>query len=216
MEIDHIFICIEDPEKLAKILTEFGLTEGEPNSHIGQGTANRRFFFQNFCLELLFLQQVGRALSPLTARTTLHARLTDKSLDVSPFGICFRPSPNNIKVENYSTWQYFPLNIPKTFIIDIFDAPISEPLYEYMDFLTPSSRQIHVQRRHSLGVKNLTSATIHTPFAKLDSELKQDLEKLEIIKFKTNETHILELEFDHQRQGQRQDFRPELPLIIKW
>lgn len=216
MEIDHIFICIKEPEKLSKILIEFGLTEGEPNVHIGQGTANRRFFFQNFGLELLYLNNVEKLLSPLTAPTKLYDRLTNESADTSPFGICFRPSPKAMRIEDYSTWEYFPLSFPKPFKIDVFNAPFSDPLFEYMGFLTTADKQIHLRRKHSLGVENLTSTIIHTPYDALDSDLKQDLEKFNIINFETSDTHVLELEFDQHRQGQRNDFRPELPLIINW
>jgi len=47
MEIDHIFIFVSSKD-LADELVSFGLTEGSGNVHKGIGTANRRFFFENF------------------------------------------------------------------------------------------------------------------------------------------------------------------------
>lgn len=197
-------------------MSDFGLTEGEPNTHIGQGTANHRFFFQNFYFELLYLQNVEKVLSPLTAPTKLYDRLTNNSIDVSPFGFCLRPSDKNMNVGEYSTWEYKPLSFPEPFKIDVFEAPVSDPLFEYMSFLTPSSKQIHLKPKHKLGVANLTSVIIHTPFANLDNDLKQDLEKFDIIKFKSKDSHLLELELDNNDQGQSRDFRPDLPLIVNW
>jgi Rho-binding antiterminator len=54
-ELDHLFICTTIGAPEADRLVAFGLTEGTPNVHPGQGTANRRFFFHNFMLELLWV-----------------------------------------------------------------------------------------------------------------------------------------------------------------
>lgn len=54
MVLDHIFICVQPGASEAEALIDFGLTEGSPNRHQGQGTANRRFFFRN-----AFLVQVN-------------------------------------------------------------------------------------------------------------------------------------------------------------
>ena len=45
MHLDHIFIRARPGAPEAEALKAFGLTEGSPNRHPGQGTANRRFFF---------------------------------------------------------------------------------------------------------------------------------------------------------------------------
>jgi hypothetical protein len=52
------------------------LTEGTPNIHPGQGTANRRFFFRNAMLELLWVNdeqfvQGPRALAPAPTNALL-------------------------------------------------------------------------------------------------------------------------------------------------
>lgn len=44
------------------MLKNFGLTEGTSNRHPGQGTANRRFFFKNFFIELLWLENLEEAI----------------------------------------------------------------------------------------------------------------------------------------------------------
>ena len=48
MEVDHIYICTDYKAPAGELLKEFGLTEGTSNTHPGQGTANRRFFFPQF------------------------------------------------------------------------------------------------------------------------------------------------------------------------
>jgi len=44
IELDHLFICVSIRAPEADRLAAFGLTEGTPNTHPGQGTACRRFF----------------------------------------------------------------------------------------------------------------------------------------------------------------------------
>ena len=45
LELDHLFIFTSVGAREVEQLLKFGLTEGEPNTHAGQGTACRRFFF---------------------------------------------------------------------------------------------------------------------------------------------------------------------------
>ncbi len=97
MEIDHIFIRVKRGAPEAKALRQFGLTEGSPNTHTGQGTANRRFFFDNAFIELLWLEDAEAASSDLTRPTLLLERLTPGADEVSPFGLCFRPSGREAK-----------------------------------------------------------------------------------------------------------------------
>lgn len=53
LKLDHFFILVDRGAAQADLLLDFGLTEGEPNSHPGQGTSNRRFCFANAMLEML-------------------------------------------------------------------------------------------------------------------------------------------------------------------
>ncbi len=54
--IDHIFIFTHDQGKIAEQLIDFGLSEGSSRINTGQGTANRKFYFHNFFLEILWVQ----------------------------------------------------------------------------------------------------------------------------------------------------------------
>ena len=90
MELDHLFICTAIDAPAAETLRQFGLVEGTPNTHPGQGSANRRFFFRNFMLELLWVHDVEEA-------RTQPIHLADRWLQRHthcPFGLCLRPSAN--------------------------------------------------------------------------------------------------------------------------
>ncbi|MBE9137293.1 VOC family protein [Nodosilinea sp. LEGE 07088] len=45
LELDHVFILVEPAAQVADRLLEQGFREGPRNTHPGQGTANRRFYF---------------------------------------------------------------------------------------------------------------------------------------------------------------------------
>jgi hypothetical protein len=60
----------------AEALRELGLSEGSGNVHPGQGTANRRFFFANAFLELLWIADEEEIRNGQTRPTMLHERLS--------------------------------------------------------------------------------------------------------------------------------------------
>ena len=56
-----IFILTEAGAPAASLLTDIGLNEGTANDHPGQGTSNRRFFFADSMLELLYIRDAKEA-----------------------------------------------------------------------------------------------------------------------------------------------------------
>jgi Glyoxalase-like domain len=66
--VDHAFIACSPGAPEAGALLRLGFIEGQGNTHPGQGTANRRFFFENFMLELLWV--ADRRICALTCGPT--------------------------------------------------------------------------------------------------------------------------------------------------
>ena len=64
--LHHVFVTTAPGAPEAEALIELGMVEGSSNTHPGQGTANRRFFFEDMGLELLFLC-LAHALLPLSS-----------------------------------------------------------------------------------------------------------------------------------------------------
>jgi hypothetical protein len=78
IELDHLFVCTDAGAACAERLIQLGFTEGPPNQHPGQGTANRRFFFANAMIELIWVSDTTEAQSPSTRRTLLWERWRDR------------------------------------------------------------------------------------------------------------------------------------------
>lgn len=103
----------------AEALMDIGLLEGTRNTHPGQGTANRRFFFDGAFIELLWVSNPVEAQSPLTAPTKLGARWAGRKHGLCPFGIAFSPTAAEVPEPPFSAWAYRPQYLPpsKPFIL---------------------------------------------------------------------------------------------------
>lgn len=218
MKIDHIFIGSVTPNKDSKILMDFGLVEGPPNNHPGQGTANRRFFFQNMYLEFLYIDNDKLAQSINTQPSKLYERITKTSADtnISPFGFGISPSDNGLKITDYTTWEYKPLFIPPPFKMDVYGNSLTEPMYYYMDFLSDSGKINQKIFNHSNGIQTISKVELHTPHASLNTKFKQNFHDHDVINYVQSDTHFLKITFDNGTKNQSYDFRPALPLIFNW
>ena len=220
MEIDHIFVCVAPKAIEAELLVDFGFSEGSANNHPGQGTANRRFFFDNAVLELLFLTDADEARSELTQPTMLYERLSSRSKTVSPFGICFRPADgDDSKKAPFPHWSYRPTYLPSHLSIAVADALIDEPMWFYLAFASrpdSSERCKNQPRKHANGISELSSIEITNPKTKELSTAAKIATSTPGVKLPSGESHLLGLGFNEEKQGLVRDFRPYLPLIIKW
>ena len=88
MHIDHIFIFSQNQGQEADELVNFGLTEGSSRVHTGQGTTNRKFYFENFFLEILWVHKEKEIRSEPVATTRLWERSNFESNSLLPFGLC--------------------------------------------------------------------------------------------------------------------------------
>ena len=92
-ELDHFFILTSPGAPQAELLSGIGLIEGSPNDHPGQGTANRRFFFSDSMLELIYIRDANEAANGPGSRLGFVERAKDPS--ASPFGLIFKEVPKS-------------------------------------------------------------------------------------------------------------------------
>lgn len=238
-ELDHLFICTDVNAPAAQSLASIGLQEGPSNVHPGQGTANRRFFFHNAMLELLWVHSREEATSDSIRRTQLWKRWQQRaSSHTCPFAFCLRPTSSiatssiekssieksDVETDNpllFESWDFCPPYLPEPLSISI--ATNSSILAEPMLFQTPFSMrpdQKPPEKRpplnHPLGLREITSVAFTVPTDFVHSvELQSVLQKTDI-QCRTGEPYGVELGFDHQHRGQSVDLRPELPLVLRW
>ncbi len=112
IELDHLFVCTALGAPEAEKLIQFGLHEGPPNQHPGQGTACRRFAFANAMIELIWVSDPSEAQSPSTRRTLLWERWWGREGIACPFGICLRPVDADNPELPFPGWDYRPAYLP--------------------------------------------------------------------------------------------------------
>jgi glyoxalase-like protein len=119
LEVDHVFITCSWNAPEADALLQLGFVEGSRNTHPGQDTANRRFFFDNFMLEFLWVTDSGEATSERTRRTRLWERCSKQETGICPIGIVFRPAGARISAAPFRTWLYCPNYLPQGLSIEM-------------------------------------------------------------------------------------------------
>ena len=220
-ELDHLFICASIGAPEAAHLLEFGLTEGTPNMHSGQGTANRRFFFRNAMIELLWVHDSNEAQSKATQDTRLWERWSGRGKGTCPFGLCFRPSAPNISELPFAAWEYRPryLDSSRTIHVGTNSQVLSEPMLVYLAFGQRPERHSTIKPEsleHPAGLTKVTRVELVSPHSQTVSTELQDVIHANLVGMHEGGEYGIELGFDGERQGNTADFRPSLPLIFRW
>ena len=221
LELDHIFVCVEPLAPEAEILKSFGLTQGQHRTHPGQGTTNVCFFFQNTFLELLWLSDSEEIQSDIIRPLGLWERCRWKETQACPFGIAFRKKIPDSPSLAFSTWDYHAPYVPQGAYIPI--ANNSKNLSEPLIFISPSTQKpvnIPLEKRppliHTLQLNQITALQVTVPGEQNFSPEILTLIELGLVQFSHGNSYHLEIEFDNGKEGNLQNFHPELPISIKW
>ncbi|NER84156.1 MAG: VOC family protein [Leptolyngbya sp. SIO1D8] len=220
-EFDHLFICTDIGADEADRLVSLGLSEGTSNSHPGQGTANRRFFFHNAMLEFLWIHDPQEAKSEPIRPTRLWERWSNRKDGACPFGICLRSVSSYGDRTAFSSWVYRPPYLPETLSIAV--GTNIDCLVEPMLFQTPFGQrpdQYPLEKaqplEHPVGLRQVTRVELVSPTANHPSPEFQDAIATQQIQLRAGSDYCVELGFDKEIQGKRMDFRPGLPLVMSW
>lgn len=211
MQLDHFFILTKKFAPEADLLSELGLVEGTPNHHPGQGTSNRRFFFSNSMLELLYVRDAREA----NDGPGRHLHFPDRAANpgASPFGLVLR-CEDDTEEPVFPGWHYYPdyLDPGVSLIVGENSEYPSEPLCICMpDNLRSRSNEL----RSDAPFASVTGLRLQVPAIEL-SPVLEAVTRVEGIQIKTNRPHLLEIVFGHAAEGKQRDLRPSLPLRVFW
>ena len=187
--------------------------EGPGNTHPGQGTANRRFFFENFMLELVWVSDPAEAQNDRTRRTRLWERVGRRDSEVSPFGIIFRPSGAQPSPAPFPTWDYAPVYLPPGLTMLVAEGTtLREPELFYLPFLKRAQRGSDV--RHALPIRRICGLSVGVHGCGALSATARSAEQHGLISYFESPQPVLEICFAGAA-GLSFDVRPELPLIFR-
>ena len=218
LSLDHVFICPENPNIAERVLSDFGLQFSSRGIHRGQGTANNCAFFDNAYLELLSRDNDEELQSEVVGPVGLWQRVRWHETGASPFGVSFRSDDGKVPVD---TWAYeapflpigasipvvtprFRWHEPMTFISLMSQAPITLPVEQKLLL------------DHRGGHHQITSVSICSPKAAEISAGLAQLCDLGVMELKPSAEHCMNLEWDGAACGESYDFRPALPLVLRW
>jgi hypothetical protein len=214
MNIDHIFIFTDDNGKVADELVQFGLTEGSNRIHVGQGTTNRKFYFDNFFLEILWVHNVDEITSDKTKPMGLWQRAAYKTNGFSPFGLCL-VNTNDTEPIFKNAFNYQPDYFPQGMEIDIIKNEDQKHLP--WTFRLPFKGQKKPENeptKHKNNIAVLTNAIFEYPSIAENSFLNH-FKNQNNIQFVQSSKHWLNLIFDNGKQGKKQNFE-KLKLTIEY
>ena len=219
-ELDHIFICASPGAPEAERLVELGLQEGTPNRHPGQGTANRRFFFHNAMLELLWVHDPAAARGERIRPTRLWERWSGRDTGACPFGVCWRPAGADSIDAPFPAWDYHPPYLPATLAVQVgSDTPITEPMWFCLGSARrPDSEQADRRQplEHPIGFEAVTAVRFTSPVVRPLSVVAQTILQAGMVSLRSGSEYLLEVMFDGSQTGHSADFRPALPLVFRW
>lgn len=210
-ELDHIiFFCdVGAPE--ADALKRRGLHEGPPNAHPGQGTANRRFFFPNVYLELLWIENPVEARAAPANTTQLWDRWTRRKEGSCPFGLVFRPG-GRAAVAPIPTLAYSPRYFPPGFTIDIASGlPQNEPPLFHLPFAKAPRVEDTKVAAPGPEVGSIVGITLHLPAASTLSPALDALVAAGVVSVEAARDYFLEV-LHVGGSTEFIDLRPVLPL----
>lgn len=136
MTLDHVFMLIDSSGRHIEQLRGFGLRETYRRKHLGQGTQNVCFCFDNLFLELLWVDDPAAVRSEAIARMRLHERSLWQTEGTNPFGIAWRDAPGGSALQ-ISTWVYKPPYLPPGMQVDV--ATDSDDPQQPMMFRSPGT-----------------------------------------------------------------------------
>ncbi|MEM9265146.1 MAG: VOC family protein, partial [Cyanobacteria bacterium P01_F01_bin.13] len=205
-------ILVEPEAKVADRLLEHGFREGPRNTHPGQGTANRRFYFANGMLEFIWVHDADEARNGPGRSLLFSERAKDPT--ASPFGIIFVPHKDNASLDMpFPGWHYQPAYFPPPmgFHVGANSHNITEPLCFYFPFQDPGVPKPQPNR----NPQTVSEVIISTPSTDTEGvlELASQADRLSM---RSGQEHLMEITLDHHDSMRTEDYRPAMPLILHW
>jgi hypothetical protein len=169
--------------------------------------------FENAFFELLRPHALAELRSSAVQPLGLDERTRWRETGASPFGLCFRGESRSWPFE---TWQYRAAYLPAGTGI-----PIVTPRGLHSDplvFLSSrAKRSTEGSPQHRGARRTLTRIAIER--AACDTPVSAGVRWFAengFLSLKDGPVPLLELEWDHGREGESRDFSPALPIRIRW
>ncbi|PKP29637.1 MAG: hypothetical protein CVU00_14655 [Bacteroidetes bacterium HGW-Bacteroidetes-17] len=230
-QLDHVLIWVDKDAPEIGLFKENGFTSIISGTHSRQGTSAKYLFFLNFYIELLYISDHAEALENIHKFGCDYVKRSNwKHNRASPFGLALKMKP--FKQENilfdYTEYEAVWMK-DKSLIMAVNNKNLFDPLvfvlrpkmefpcYLSMDEMLMDNKPDDFKKNHihENGIKTLTSYIIYIKPEVQTSELINYL-NASGINILNGAENCIELIFDHEINNREIDFRPRLPLVIKF
>lgn len=224
--LDHFFIITPAGGAIGDRIKALGLEESFSRDHPGQGTSNRRFLVSNSMLELIWVRDKNEALNGPGRKLNFPERASEMgaiSNSASPFGLVFTQNDMTASVAPFAGWDYQPdyFEPPNAFRVADNSDDITEPLC----ICAPNINDNSNAKISTVGpFQFIRSVKLTVKKEKLSGVLEQ-CNRVDGLTVVAGDKHLLEVYFSSgsgenkpylEHSLNREDFRPDLPLIIYW
>lgn len=213
LALDHVLLAVSGGAPEIAPLIAAGFREGPPNAHPGQGTACRRFFFENAYLEFAWIENEAEVGSASISPTGLDRRLGG-SQGVSRIGFCVR-LPEGDATPPVKTWPYQPPYLPAGLSIPMArnSSKLDEPL---LFFLSPHLIGHRHPSEHPNGARMISRVSIVLPSSVQPSDELKWLAQSGLVDMGLGSEESLRVELDGRVQGESLSMSGGSPLDIVW
>lgn len=231
LRFDHVWIMVSPNAPERTVLEKAGFQiSPNVNRHDGQGTASVTVEFQNAFLELMWPDStVPIAPGYEVAVEKFKKRMLWRSSGWCPIGIGMRrTSPANTPLP-FPTWSVKPGWLPPGSAIEMLTP--REDTKSPSLFISP--RELNMDEaavlkainsgspgaamyRHANGVHRVTAIHLVSPRTYEPIESLTYLEKLKVLELTQDDDWLVELTFDGGQKHKIEDFRPQLPLRVRY
>lgn len=219
-ELDHVFLATSDAPALELRLTEFGFDFTVRRVHHGQGTANACALFENAFFEILRAHDFAELASAVVSPLGLRERVQWLETGACPIGVCFRSNDAGSDSARwpFPIWPYEAPYVPKGSSIPIVtpQGRLTEPLL----FTSPRTHEAMPSPSHRGARRSLTRVVVHRAVTvgcdpPLSAGVRWFVDQ-GLLSIVDGTATVLELEWDNGGEGQRHEFAPHVPLIVRW
>ena len=210
-KINHIFIFCDNHDEVAQEFIDFGFIEGSNRVHENQGTCNRKFYFNNFFLEIIWVHDVSEVTNEITSPTKLYERSMYSENGYSPFGLCLNyAEEDNTLFTNAIVYK--PTYLPRNMLIEVLTNEKSPSLP--WTFRWCSNQIIKQVDNEEITEKTLTKVCFGIDKEDRESDYVKHFNSDELL-FEVSEDASLKLEFNDAREKRSYTFLT-VPLSIEY
>lgn len=220
--VDHVFIWCDDHSIMNQIFESKGFITHRGKPHRGQGTVGSYILLSNMYIEFISVDN-RKEFDNNNKQHNLKSMSVKPEWRInnsSPFGIGLHFTNNDTLNHEFETFIYQQdwMNDSTYYMMS---KSVATHIQEPAVFIIPPYKKFNPDRynhllNHDNGIKTATSITIITTNTNKWSETVTALNNFDGFEIKRGEEELMTITFDNYKTGTTKDFRPELPLIIKY